>query len=365
MFLINTRSFPPEIGGMQMLMGGLSNNLLNYGPVKIFADDFKNSELYDQKFGFDITRVSGIKLFRKFRKINLVNNYLKQNPSIKAIIVDHWKSLENLNKEYLLNKKTFCLIHSKEINHPTNSRLNSRMINSMSKANFIISNSHFTRNLAIDNGINENKIKVIHPGVSLSDKPDEKSINDAENIIKDSFPCLITVARFDKRKGHDKTIMAIRNLKEEFPKIKYICVGYGDEEKNLKKLVKELNLENRVIFFNDISSNLKLALIKKSHLFVMPSIIYKKSVEGFGIAFIEAGQQGIASIGGKDGGASDAIIHNKTGLICNGNDLNSIYESIKSIFEDDRYLKFGKNAKEFSKKFEWNNIIKQYIELLN
>ena len=138
MFLINTRSFPPEIGGMQMLMGGLSNNLLNYGPVKIFADDFKNSELYDQKFGFDITRVSGIKLFRKFRKINLVNNYLKQNPSIKAIIVDHWKSLENLNKEYLLNKKTFCLIHSKEINHPTNSRLNSRMINSMSKANFIL-----------------------------------------------------------------------------------------------------------------------------------------------------------------------------------------------------------------------------------
>jgi phosphatidylinositol alpha-1,6-mannosyltransferase len=97
----------------------------------------------------------------------------------------------------------------------------------------------------------------------------------------------------------------------------------------------------------------------------MPSIIYNKSVEGFGIAFIEAGQHGVPSIGGKDGGASDAIIHNKTGLICNGNDLDSIYQSIKSIFEEDRYLKFGKNAKEFSKQFEWSKIIKKYIELLN
>ena len=52
---------------------------------------------------------------------------------------------------------------------------------------------------------------------------------------------------------------------------------------------------------------MKNALISKSNLFVMPSIIYKKSVEGFGIAFAEAGQYGIPSIGGKDGGAADAI----------------------------------------------------------
>ena len=40
MFSISTRNFPPDLGGMQMLMGGLSNELLNYGPVKIFAENF-------------------------------------------------------------------------------------------------------------------------------------------------------------------------------------------------------------------------------------------------------------------------------------------------------------------------------------
>ena len=365
MFLVNTRNFPPELGGMQALMGGLSAALLKYGPVKIFAEKHKNSDIHDKKFQCDITRVSGIKLFRKFRKANLVNNYLKENPSIKALIADHWKSLEYINKKSLLNKKTLCLIHSKEINHPTNSRLNKRMIECISKADFIISNSNFTKRLAENNGIDVNKIKVIHPGINFYEEPDENNIKAAEKIFKDSFPCLITVARLDKRKSHDKTIMAIRNLKEKFPKIKYLCIGYGKEENNLIKLVKELNIENHVIFKKNIDNNLKSSFLKTSNIFVMPSIIYKKSVEGFGISFIEAAQQGIACIGGKDGGASDAIIHEKTGLICNGNDLNSIYESINYILENDRYKKFGENAIEFSKKFDWDLVIKKYLEILN
>ena len=45
MFLISTRNFPPDIGGIQNLMEGLSNALLNHGPVKVFADNFENSDM--------------------------------------------------------------------------------------------------------------------------------------------------------------------------------------------------------------------------------------------------------------------------------------------------------------------------------
>ena len=47
MFLIVTRSFPPDVGGMQVLMGGLSKSFLNHGPVKVFANEFPNSKIYD------------------------------------------------------------------------------------------------------------------------------------------------------------------------------------------------------------------------------------------------------------------------------------------------------------------------------
>ena len=42
MFLVSTRNFPPDIGGIQNLMEGLANALLNHGPVKVFADKVEN-----------------------------------------------------------------------------------------------------------------------------------------------------------------------------------------------------------------------------------------------------------------------------------------------------------------------------------
>mgnify|MGYP006226199759 FL=1 len=172
------------------------------------------------------------------------------------------------------------------------------------------------------------------------------------------------MSRYDKRKNHEKVIMAIRNLKEVYPDIVYICIGYGDEEENLKKLVIELKLEDQVKFLKDIPSDFKNALISKSNVFIMPSIIYKKSVEGFGIAYVEAAQYGIPSIGGKDGGASDAIIHEKTGLICDGNNLDDIYSSIDQIFKENKYFEYGKAANENSKNFHWDKIIESYKRIL-
>ena len=96
----------------------------------------------------------------------------------------------------------------------------------------------------------------------------------------------------------------------------------------------------------------------------MPSIIYKKSVEGFGISFIEAGSYGKASIGGMDGGEADSIEDGTTGYLCDGNSLNSIYETIIKFFQNDNYKILGLKAKNFSKKFKWENIVKQYLKLI-
>ena len=365
MFLIVTRNFPPDVGGIQMLMGGLSEILLNHGPVKVFAYEHKDSNIYDNKSSTNIERIKGIKLFKKYRKANLVNDFINANSNIRAVITDHWKSLELLKTENLKKTKTFCLLHSKEINHDVGSSLNKRIINSTNKADFIIANSNFTKKLALSVGINPSKIHVIFPGINIPKKIENESRIEAEKIFDKSFPKIITVARLDKRKGHDKILMLIKNLKPKFPKIKYLSIGLGQEESNLAKLVKELSLEKEVIFLKNINVNLKNALIEQSNLFLMPSRIEKKSVEGFGISFIEAASYGVGSIGGKDGGASDAIAHNKTGLICDGKDLNSIYETVIQFFSNDKFLEYGKSAKKFSENFYWNKVVKNYLELIN
>ena len=360
MYLILTRAFPPELGGMQSLMWGLTKEMSKNFMIKVFADYQINHKEFDDKESFSIERVRGIKFLRKIRKAQLINEFLKKN-KVQGVIADHWKSLELIKTD----KKKYCLIHGKEINHPKGKAVNKRIVEVLDGVEKIIANSEFTKKLAINNGINQNKIVVINPGVNPVNELNRKSLEQVESLLKIKTPRLITVSRFDKRKNHEKVIMALRNLKQKYPDIVYICVGYGDEEDNLKKLVQELNLGSQVMFFKDISDDLKNSLLAKSDIFVMPSVIYKTSVEGFGIAYVEAAQHGVPSLGGKDGGASDAIDHNKTGLICDGNNLDDIYSSLNSMIENKIYLEFGKNAKEYVSKFQWPKILEEYKKILS
>ena len=360
MYLITTRSFPPELGGMQNLMWGLAKEMSKNFLIKVFADYQENHKEFDKDINFSIERVGGIKFLRKIRKAQLVNEFLKEN-KVQGIIADHWKSLELINT----TKKKYCLIHGKEINHPKGSFQNKKIVKVLNNVEKVIANSEYTKNLAINIGVDHNKILVINPGVNPVKELSQKSLDKVESLLKVKSPRLITVSRFDKRKNHEKIVMALRNLKQIYPDIVYICVGYGDEEENIKELVKELDLNPQVMFFKDISDDLKDALVAKSNIFVMPSVIHKTSVEGFGIAYVEAAQYGIPSLGGKDGGASDAINHDKTGLICDGNNLDDVYSSLSSMIENKKYLELGKNAKEYVSKFQWSKVIEEYKKILN
>ena len=361
MYLIVTRSFPPEVGGIQNLIWGLSNALSKHFMIKVFADHHEKYKEFDDKVSFTIERIKGIKLLRKYRKAYMVNEFIKKNKKIDGIIADHWKSLELIKT----NKKKICLIHSKEINHKKGTRLNKRVLNVLDNVEHVVANSQYTKNLAISCGVESNKTIIINPGIDPHKEIEEKILIKVENLLKNKKPRLVTVSRMEKRKNHEKIIMSLRNLKQLYPNIVYICIGGGDEETNIKELVEELDLNEQVLFFKDISNELKNALVAKSDLFVMPSIIHKKSVEGFGIAYVEAAQYGVPSLGGKDGGAADAIEHKKTGLICDGNELDEVYSSINSMLENNKYLEYGKAAKEQSNKFQWNKIIEEYKKILN
>ncbi len=105
MYLIVTRAFPPEIGGMQSLMWGLSREMSKNFMIKVFADYHESHKTFDEQISFSIERVGGIKFLRKIRKAELINEFLKEN-KVEGIIADHWKSLELIKTD----KKKYCLI---------------------------------------------------------------------------------------------------------------------------------------------------------------------------------------------------------------------------------------------------------------
>ena len=71
MYLIATRSFPPELGGMQSLMWGLAKEMSKNFMIKVFADYHENHKEFDKEVNFSIERVGGIKVFTKNKKSSI------------------------------------------------------------------------------------------------------------------------------------------------------------------------------------------------------------------------------------------------------------------------------------------------------
>ena len=205
-----------------------------------------------------------------------------------------------------------------------------------------------------------------------------------ENLTSDKAVCLKT------KKGHEEHVHVEKEVQEEYRKEtkaesaaleekkthsmgtislakrfgRFWKRSIGQKKQKPAGVLVALKIENEVVILNNIDQKLKVALIKNSNLFLMPSIKFKKSVEGFGIAFIEAACYGKPSIGGIYGGEADAIKSGETGYLCDGNDLNALYETLLKTLSNEQYKKLGENAFEFSKNFNWDKIIKNYINLI-
>ena len=367
--VISTQCFPPEIGGIENLMEGLSNSLLkNKFKLFVFADS-KNrlkEQKYDKKQQYEIIRYKGIKIIRRRRKSLDIKKFISIKKNVHFIICDTWKSAENLIKIVDLKSiKILCLAHGNDILTKRSLIKKRRLEKVFSKVKYIIANSYFTRNKIKNLSINSSKIKVIYPGINRINLPSKKqNLFGKYNYFK---PILITIARLEKRKNHIKIIYAINDLLKEYNNLLYLIAGDGPEKKRLSKIINKLNLDRNVKLLGKVNEKEKASLFNISDLHIMPTIDHKysHSIEGFGISYIEAGMFGVPSISSGIGGTKESVINNKTGIICDPNKIFSIKNSIKKILNDQKnYKKISVNAKNFSKRFIWDNVIKSYIDIL-
>ncbi len=365
MYLILTQCFPSRLGGIESLISNLALNLSKNKKIVVFADSHNIllDAIYDNenKNNFIIKRIKGIKFFRRRKKSKEIIPFIESN-KVELVISDSWKSLE-LSIDYLNKKKipTLCLAHGNEILFNNNYKKD-RIIKTLNKSKYIVANSLFTKNIISNILPHAKNINYVYPGAQ-----------DLRNIDSDSFiqlkegPILLTIARLEKRKGHAEVLKTVAKLKLRFSQIKYIISGEGPEKSNLKQIIKNLSLENNVIFTGTVNNQQKKYLYENSDLMVMPTLERSKerSIEGFGIAYIEAAFFGLPSIASKFGGTPEAVLHNKTGIIIN--DFEDLYLSIYQLLEKkDLIKKLGNEAQQRAiKDFNWEKVTQNYLSLIN
>ena len=155
----------------------------------------------------------------------------------------------------------------------------------------------------------------------------------SKNIkIKNLNKFIICVSRFSKRKGHETLIKAYSMLKNK-KAYKLVLVGFGDQQENIKKMIKENNVQEDVIIINNLSN--PFWLMKKASLSVVTSLY-----EGFPNVIVESLTLGTPVIStNMNAGASEILSNGKGGDLIKIGDYKNLSKKIQNFINDPTILK--------------------------
>ncbi|MBW4620969.1 MAG: glycosyltransferase [Cyanosarcina radialis HA8281-LM2] len=151
----------------------------------------------------------------------------------------------------------------------------------------------------------------------------------------------ITVGRLHPCKGHDVLIGSIKLLADSNRQVMLTIVGAGPEEQNLKSLVRELELTDRVRFAGSVSEEEIMALMNRSDVFVLAS-----HAEPLGVVYMEAMASGVATIGTNAGGVPEIITDGQDGLLVPPENEVALKQAIELLMDDSQFrLQLARNGR--------------------
>ena len=131
---------------------------------------------------------------------------------------------------------------------------------------------------------------------------------------------IVCVGRLVHRKGQDTLIEAMPEILTLVPDAHLLFIGEGPYKDYLVKRAAALHITHAITFIGRIHYAELPRYICVGDIFAMPSRsrLAGLEVEGLGIVYLEASACGLAVIGGKSGGAPDAVLEGETGYAVDG-----------------------------------------------
>jgi phosphatidylinositol alpha-1,6-mannosyltransferase len=358
MILIATQCFPPDKGGIEVLMGGLADALAASGrEVAIYADRAHGGG--EIRAPYPIRRFGGLKPLRRRLKAWAMARAAK-GAKVGGVFADSWKSVELLPN---LDAPIAVLAHGMEFPARPSAAKSARITRAFAKVRTVIASSRYTAALAQPYLGPKTRLVVINPPSGPTVAPSPATFEAVRALVDGRAPVLLTLARLEARKGVDMVIHAMPDVLKAHSRAIYIVAGGGDDRVRLEELAREVAVADRVRFVGPVDGGMKTALFMAADAFVMPARREGDSVEGFGIAYREAAAHGVPSLAGREGGAVDAVSDEETGLLCNPTDQADVTRQILRLLNDKERL--GGNATLQARlSGGWPTAVKAYLDAL-
>jgi len=357
-YIIITQTFPPRTGGMQTVMTAIAKRLSTLEKTIVFPDHFVSKDNDISKENFSIYNNFTPKLFRSFVKKLLAYQTI-ENEDI--IICDSWKSINAVPN---IANKIIVLAHGQE--YLSSNKKYDLIKKSLRRANHIICSSKYTYDLIESLKITDTNKSIIPPTYSLEKINKRLEIKTFKSSNKVH---IISITRLEERKGIIPVLKSLGALKKSKSLKPFIwdIFGIGDQKDEIEEVIKALNLVQYVKLKGAITNKDKEYYLSIADLFIMPSYKVEKSIEGFGISYVEAAAYSIPSIAGQEGGVTDAVLDKKTGWCVNPMNQKQLSKVLLEAINNNKKRELlGRQAQEeFLNSFVGEKVFRKFMKSIH
>jgi glycosyltransferase involved in cell wall biosynthesis len=178
---------------------------------------------------------------------------------------------------------------------------------------------------------------------------------------------LLFVGRLVEKKGLEYLLRALPNVVERRPSMRLVIVGSGPEEHSLKRLAREINIEDRVSFLGSVRNSELPELYRMATVFVGPSIATAAGdQEGLGLVFAEALACECPVIASDLPAIGDLVIDGSTGLVFRQRDTVDLANKLSRLLDDPllRQSLGQEGRRVVCRQFDWSGVTERYSQLL-
>jgi len=211
------------------------------------------------------------------------------------------------------------------INKNSSIRFISRLI--LSRASQVIAISSNLKKKLIEAGISDEKVYVQSMGVWLTEE--------TMMINRDRDIDIVFVGRLEEKKGVTFLVDALYQLHLEGIIFNAVIIGNGSLYNVLNNRVTQCGLNDSVHLNGSLPLSEVKKILRRSKIFVLPSIDLSDDVEGLPTIILDAMSQKTAVIATDAGGVPDVVIHNVNGMLVPQKQPSEIAFAIKKLFTDE------------------------------
>ncbi len=246
----------------------------------------------------------------------------------------------------ITNKK---VVRTRHLQTPINSTV------SYNLSTKVVAVSKQVENYLKEKGVKKDKLTTIYTGIDTEKfKPGNGILKKELNLDENSIIIgIVAVLRNAKR--HKDLLEAVSQIDDN---IHLVIVGDGPQEQNIKKIILEKNISEKVTMLGHREDVEKI--LPDFDIFVLPS-----NMEALGTSILEASSCKVPCIGSRVGGIPECIIDNKTGFLFENQNIDDLKTKLNILIKDkNKREEFAKSARELVlKNFSVSSMVKNTQQL--